>query len=193
MKIISSSSSIEYIEKKSKFISSIFYVDSENTAKAYISSISENHMNANHNVYAYKILERGVLKAKFSDDGEPKNTAGKPIYELLNKLELFNVVVIITRYFGGIKLGASGLIRAYMRSAKLGIEAAKIISYIETKRYTLIFDYKIVGIAENIIDNSKSIALLNKEFDKRVKFNISATKEDIILFEKYRAIEIINH
>ncbi|HJO92092.1 MAG TPA: YigZ family protein [Victivallales bacterium] len=192
MNIISSPSSVEYIEKKSKFISSIFYVDTESKAKAYIRSVSDRYVDAGHNVYAYKILEDGVLKAKFSDDGEPKNTAGKPVYELLNRLELFNIVVIITRYFGGIKLGASGLIRAYMKSAKLGIEESGIINYIETKVYTLVFDYKIIGIVENIIENSKSTVLINKEFDKKVKFNISATEKDISIFGKYRDIEIFN-
>jgi uncharacterized YigZ family protein len=192
MNIISSSSSVEYIEKKSKFISNIFYVDSENDAKNYVVSITEDNLTASHNVYAYKILENGVLKAKFSDDGEPKNTAGKPVYELLNKLELFNIVVIITRYFGGVKLGASGLIRAYMKSAKLGIEEAGIKSYIETKKCSLVFNYKIIGIVENIIENSKSIVVGNKEFDKKVIFDILGTKEDISIFSQYRDVEVIN-
>lgn len=102
------------IEKKSKFIANIFHVENEVEAKNIITKIRKKYYDAKHHVYAYRIYDGNVIE-KFSDDGEPAQTAGKPIIDLLKQKELYNVLIVVTRYFGGILLGTGGLTRAYTR------------------------------------------------------------------------------
>ena len=116
----------EFEEKKSKFIATVKPVASEEEAAAFISGLKSRYWNASHNVYAYYICGDNILQ-KFSDDGEPSGTAGLPVLEAVRKLAVQDVAVVVTRYFGGTLLGAAGLVRAYGRSATLGIEAAGII------------------------------------------------------------------
>ena len=134
MNIIVKNSEFELVEKKSKFIARSFIPTSESEAMFVFEKVSSQFRDATHNVYAYRIVENGVLKIKFSDAGEPKNTAGKPIVDLLSRLDLINTLIVVTRYFGGIKLGAPGLLRAYLSSAKHVIDASKIEEYVPTSR-----------------------------------------------------------
>ena len=103
----------ELVEKKSKFIANIFYVESVNEAEEKIKNVKKQYYDAKHNCFAYIISEDNVLTKRFSDDGEPSGTAGAPMLDILEKQKLYNVVVIVTRYFGGILLGTGGLVRAY--------------------------------------------------------------------------------
>ncbi len=112
----------EFTERKSRFIGQIAPVSSEEEAVAFISGIREQHREATHNCYAY-ILREGQ-KSRFSDDGEPSGTAGRPILEVLQREGLTDVAVVVTRYFGGILLGAGGLVRAYAQGAKEAVDAA---------------------------------------------------------------------
>lgn len=118
------SSEIEFIERKSRFIGNVFTVYSEAEAREMIAMVREMHDGANHVVYAYDISSENATR--FSDDGEPKGTAGMPVYEIFRREGLTCYCCTVTRYFGGILLGAGGLIRAYANTAKLALEAAGI-------------------------------------------------------------------
>jgi len=114
----------EFVEKKSHFIGSISPVASEDEARAFLQSIRDLHREASHNVYAYRLKENGVMR--HSDDGEPGGTAGLPLLNVFLKQDLFDFCCVATRYFGGIHLGAGGLVRAYSRCGTVALEAAGI-------------------------------------------------------------------
>ena len=111
----------EFVEKKSRFIGRVWPVETEEEALAYIAEMKKQHYDATHNCWAYVIKDGAV---RFSDDGEPGGTAGMPMVQVLQKEQLYNVVCVVTRYFGGILLGAGGLVRAYTKGAKIAIDAA---------------------------------------------------------------------
>ena len=111
----------EFIEKKSRFIGRVWCVESEEEALARIQEMKKQHYDASHNCWAY-VIKDGPMR--FSDDGEPGGTAGNPMMQVLQREELFNVVCVVTRYFGGVLLGAGGLVRAYTKGAKIAIHAA---------------------------------------------------------------------
>lgn len=111
----------EFIEKKSRFIGRIWLVETEEEALARIAEMKKQHYDATHNCWAYIIKDGAV---RFSDDGEPGGTAGMPMLQVLQREGLYNVVCVVTRYFGGILLGAGGLVRAYTKGAKIAVDAA---------------------------------------------------------------------
>ena len=111
----------EFIEKKSRFIGRAWLVETEEEALARIQEMKKQHYDATHNCWAY-IIKDGPMR--FSDDGEPGGTAGNPMMQVLQREQLYNVVCVVTRYFGGILLGAGGLVRAYTKGAKIAIDAA---------------------------------------------------------------------
>lgn len=111
----------EFIEKKSRFIGRIWPVETEEEALVRIQEMKKKHYDATHNCWAYIIRDGAV---RFSDDGEPGGTAGMPMLQVLQREGLFNVVCVVTRYFGGILLGAGGLVRAYTKGAKIAVDAA---------------------------------------------------------------------
>ena len=111
----------EFVEKKSRFIGRVWPVETEEEALERIAEMKKQHYDATHNCWAYVIWDGAV---RFSDDGEPGGTAGMPMVQVLQKEQLYNVVCVVTRYFGGILLGAGGLVRAYTKGAKIAIDAA---------------------------------------------------------------------
>lgn len=111
----------EFIEKKSRFIGRVWLVESEEEALAKIQEMKKQHYDATHNCWAYIIRDGAV---RFSDDGEPGGTAGMPMLQVLQREGLYNIVCVVTRYFGGILLGAGGLVRAYTKGAKIAVDAA---------------------------------------------------------------------
>lgn len=111
----------EFVEKRSRFIGHIFHTETEEEALACLKKMREKYWDATHNVYAY-IIKDGATR--FSDDGEPGGTAGMPVLQVLQREGIFNVTCVVTRYFGGILLGAGGLVRAYAHSAKIALDAA---------------------------------------------------------------------
>ena len=111
----------EFTEKKSRFIGRVWPVETEEEALAKIAEMKKQHYDATHNCWAY-VLKSGAMR--FSDDGEPGGTAGNPMMQVLQKENIYNVVCVVTRYFGGILLGAGGLVRAYTKGAKIAIDAA---------------------------------------------------------------------
>ena len=138
------------------------------------------HPNATHNVPLYRVMENGQEYFKYNDDGEPSNTAGKPMAEILNILDVYNVVIVATRYFGGIKLGAGGLIRNYAKTAKLAVNEAKIVEYVEKSIFILDYDYEnTLEIEAFLSTNSEKfrIEILEKNYSNRVTMKISANDE----------------
>ena len=111
----------EFIEKKSRFIGRVWCVETEEEALAKIQEMKKQHYDASHNCWAY-VIRDGAMR--FSDDGEPGGTAGNPMMQVLQREQLYNIVCVVTRYFGGVLLGAGGLVRAYTKGAKIAVDAA---------------------------------------------------------------------
>lgn len=114
----------EFVEKRSRFIGRVWPVEEEAEAIAHIKAMREQHWDATHNVYAYIIRENGIMR--FSDDGEPSGTSGMPTLNVFRSGDIQNLCCVVTRYFGGILLGAGGLVRAYSNTAKLALDAAGV-------------------------------------------------------------------
>ncbi len=130
----------EYVIQKSRFIGHAVPVATADEALAFLDGIKKEHRSASHNCFAYIIGQnKGVIR--YSDDGEPSGTAGKPIVEVMMAKEVVNCAVVITRYFGGILLGAGGLVRAYAHSTSLALEAAQVCTMHETGRWCLNIAY----------------------------------------------------
>lgn len=141
MQCVKSPIYIEEIIKKSRFIGLIFPCNSEPEAVSYINGLRIEHPAANHIAFAYRIkTEKGTV-CRFHDAGEPSGTAGKPIFKYVEGHDLINVLCVVVRYFGGIKLGAGGLTRAYGNAAKQAIAAAEIIEFIELATLQFTLDY----------------------------------------------------
>ena len=132
----------ELVEKKSKFIANIFYVSTTQEAEEKLEQIRKKYYDARHNCYAYRVIEDGNIIDRSSDDGEPSGTAGAPMLNILKKENLCNVLVVVTRYFGGILLGTGGLVRAYSQSTQDVIEKSVVILKQEGYVATLEVEYK---------------------------------------------------
>ncbi len=128
-----------FVEKKSEFIGQIAHAESEEEAKAFIAEISAKHADATHNVYCYILRDNNTIR--FNDDGEPSGTAGKPALEVLLREGVTDVVLVVTRYFGGILLGAGGLVRAYAKGAKVALDAAGIYRMEESLEIGFLAEY----------------------------------------------------
>lgn len=146
----------EIIINKSKFIGYAMPIETEEEALEFIDKIKTKHRDATHNVYAY-VLGKDNNTQRFSDDGEPSGTAGIPALEVIKKEDLRNVVVVVTRYFGGVKLGGGGLIRAYTKGAKIGLEAGSIIDMVLHQKVKIRMDYTLYGKVENYLINEEYI------------------------------------
>ena len=129
----------EFIEKRSRFIGYIKHVETEKEATDFIAEIRAKHWDATHNVYAYVLRENQTMR--YSDDNEPQGTAGIPVLDVLKKSNVTDVVVVVTRYFGGVLLGGGGLVRAYSHTARLALDAAHIITYEQYTELELICSY----------------------------------------------------
>lgn len=176
-KTIKEKSNDEFVVDKSRFIGYIAPVSTQEDAENFINSIKKMHYNATHNCWAY-VLKTDKSQMKQSDDGEPSGTAGVPILEVIKKEDLTNVAIVVTRYFGGIKLGAGGLIRAYTNGAKIAIDSSTII---EKKIYTPIYvkvDYSFVGKITNHIENNNFL-ILPPDYTDTVTFKIHVPKDDV--------------
>lgn len=146
----------ELEEKKSRFIGYVMPVPSEEKALNFINEIKTKHWDATHNVYSYYIGGKSIVQ-RFSDDGEPSGTAGLPMLEVIKRMNVRDLVVVVTRYFGGTQLGASGLVRAYGKSASLAIEEAKIITKKLCTEVSVIVEYELFGKTQNMLISKKYI------------------------------------
>ena len=180
MKTVEKETVIEFEEKKSKFIGYIKPVSTVEEAEKFIGSIKEMHPNATHNIPLYRVVENGQEYFKYNDDGEPANTAGKPMAEILNILDVYNVAIVATRYFGGIKLGAGGLIRNYAKTAKIAVNEAGITDYKEKSLFIIDYDYEYTGEMESFLNAHKKeyeIEITEKNYANRVTMKIKANSE----------------
>ena len=180
MKTVSKETIIEFEEKKAKFIGYIKPVSSVNEAEKFIKSVRKKHPEATHNVPLYRVMENGQEYFKYNDDGEPTNTAGKPMAEILNILDIYNVAIVATRYFGGIKLGAGGLIRNYAKTAKLAINEAEITEYVEKSEFILDYDYESTSEVDsflNINGEKYNIEISERNYSDRVTLKIKANSD----------------
>ena len=148
------------IEKKSKFIANIVHVETQEEAQMFINEVKAKYFDARHNVYAYILLDGNVKR--YSDDGEPQGTSGIPSLNVLEGEGLYNVCVVITRYFGGTLLGTGGLVRAYSGAVKQAIENSKIVTAVKCTNLKLTCDYSLWSKVENI---SESFGVLIKNTD----------------------------
>ena len=166
----------EWEINKSRFLTYIKHVETEIEAQEFISSIKKKHFDARHDCSAYIIGERSEIQ-KSSDDGEPSGTAGAPMLEVLKKNELSDIVVVVTRYFGGIKLGAGGLIRAYGKSVTLGLDVSTIVKKSIFNCYKLDLNYDLLGSFENYL-HQKEIRIQNKDYSDIVSFTLLLAQND---------------
>ena len=180
MKTVKKETIIEFEEKKSKFIGYIKPITTVLEGENFIEKIKKMHPNATHNVPLYRVIENGQEYFKYNDDGEPSNTAGKPMAEILNILDVYNVAIVATRYFGGIKLGAGGLIRNYAKTAKLAVNEAEIVEYIQKSTFIIDYKYEYTSEIELFLNSKKDeykIDILEKNYSDRVTMKILATSE----------------
>ena len=174
----------EEMINKSRFIGYAMPIETEEEALEFIEEIKTKHRDATHNVYAY-VLGANSNTQRFSDDGEPSGTAGIPVLEVIKKEDLRNVVVVVTRYFGGIKLGAGGLIRAYIKGAKIGLEAGIITDMVLHTKTKIRIDYTSYGKIENYLIN-EGYLVDETVFDDAV--NVFVYVEEAKLEEFYKII-----
>ena len=166
MKRISNNIENTIIIKNSKFITNLFIVEDIEEVNRYLNLIKDKYRDANHNCYAYV---GGNIK-KCSDDGEPSGTAGMPMIRVLERKELNNILVIVTRYFGGIKLGANGLVRAYTNSVSETLDMVDIVDTIKGYNIDIIFNFSDIKRIDYLL---KDIKVLNKEYNDVVKYNLN--------------------
>ncbi len=157
----------EITEKKSRFIANVVPVSSEEEAEEFIESMKKKYWDARHNCYAYIIGERGEIK-RFSDDGEPGGTAGKPILEVLSGEGVTNAAIVVTRYFGGTLLGTGGLVRAYGAAAKAGLSASAVINKIPGMRLSITTDYTGLGKIQYLL-GQRGITVLDTVYTDKVE------------------------
>ncbi|OGO80245.1 MAG: YigZ family protein [Clostridiales bacterium GWC2_40_7] len=177
---ISTEASAEFEEKKSRFIACARPVTSEEEAAAFINRLKSKYWNATHNVYAYYICGINILQ-KFSDDGEPSGTAGMPVLEAVKKLMVQDIAVVVTRYFGGTLLGAAGLVRAYGKSATMGIEAAGIIKRQLCIRTDIILEYTLLGKVQSML-GAKRYLINEISYGQDVQISCSVPVDEYELF-----------
>ena len=158
---------------KSRFIAHVFPVESREEADAFMAEIREKYKDATHNVPAMVIGDKSQIQWA-SDDGEPQGTSGAPMVQMMVKEGLTNLIVVVTRYFGGIKLGTGGLVRAYTSSAKLGLEAAGVCSVREMAELTVKIDYPYLAKIQNMASEQLDLEEADREGEENLSnFRIS--------------------
>lgn len=201
-KTINRNATSEIVEKKSKFIANIFYVESIEEAEEKIKEVKKQYFDARHNCYAFSIYTKDGIISRFSDDGEPSGTAGAPMLNILNSKGLSNILVIVTRYFGGILLGTGGLVRAYTSATQealntineiekdVGLEIKIEVSYSDFEKFKYYLKQNQINLitseySENIIS---SVEITNEKIEeleeKRNELNFKIINISIIR-EKY--------
>ncbi len=167
--------------ERSKFICYIKGIDNEEQAKEFVESIRKKHSMANHNCYAYIADDKGLIQ-KFSDDGEPQGTAGLPMLEVLKNKKIYKTVAVVTRYFGGIKLGTGGLTRAYSGSVADGLATAQILNMQSGVLIKLLPDYEGYSRLLKLTAN-ENVSVISTQFENSVSVTL-AVKEDY--FDTFR-------
>ncbi len=185
---IEKQSKTEFTEKRSRFIGAAFPVTEKEQAEQIISTLKSEYWDAKHNVFAY-VLRNGNIK-RFSDDGEPQGTAGMPVLDVIEKQGLCDVLVVVTRYFGGVLLGTGGLVRAYSHSASLALEAADIVLMTPATECSICCDYSSYGTVQAFLNN-EGCKDINSIFEDDVKISFYVKSENLLGFES-RLTELSN-
>jgi len=170
----------EIIIKKSRFIASASPIDNEEEALHFIGQVKKMHSQANHNVFAYVINER---MQRFSDDGEPSGTAGRPVLDVIHRKGLVKAVIVVTRYFGRILLGAGGLVRAYSEAAVKGIETAGEVEMLLYQELNMILDYHWLSIVKREAQTSGG-RNITMEFGRTVDLKVFLRPGDLNALSK---------
>jgi uncharacterized YigZ family protein len=175
---------ILFKEKNSKFFGYAYPVLNEDDVKQHLETLKKEHHSARHWCYAYQIgTETIVYRA--NDDGEPNNSAGMPIYGQIQSFEVTNILIVVVRYFGGVKLGIGGLISAYKTTAQLTLEASTIIQKTINTEYLISFNYKNMNTVMRII-KEKNLNIINQHFELDCRITISVRKNDAeSIFESF--------
>lgn len=184
---VSKQAEAEISIKKSRFIATVKPVKSQEEADAFLEKLRKKYWNATHNCYAYQIGRRNEIQ-RFSDDGEPQGTAGKPILELLKGEKLTDTIVVVTRYFGGTELGTGGLVRAYGKSAKAGVLAAGITKCVLMRRYVVTIPYTLVGKIQYLLAENNYVTE-DESYTDDVSLTVLVEEDRCGSFEK----QIIEH
>lgn len=172
----------EIVEKKSKFIANISYVENIEEAEAKIKDIKKKYYDAKHNCIAYRVIENGRIVEKASDDGEPSGTAGGPMLNILQKNNLCNLVVVVTRYFGGILLGTGGLVRAYSDATQKAIEKSVKVSKVDGIEVEVKLDYPNLEIFKYYCKNNEiNITKIDYYEDIILKIEMEKNRKNIFL------------
>lgn len=172
----------EIVEKKSRFIGYIRHTETEEEANAFINEIRKKHFDARHNCFAYSV-DGQQQTIRFSDDGEPGGTAGKPILEVITGKELCDVCIVVTRYFGGTLLGTGGLVRAYTDAAKACIDATDTVTKCLVVPMRLTTNYTDFGKIQYLLGNH-NIPVLDSEYGENVVVRIEVLVDDVPMIVK---------
>ena len=167
MYTILENSTYKLVEKKSKFIANLIYIESKEEAENVIKEYKKKYYDARHNCYAYRVLNQDEIYEKSSDDGEPSGTAGAPMLNLLQKNDLCNVIIIVTRYFGGILLGTGGLVRAYSGATTGAIDNCKKARIQKGTGYQIEVDYSNYQALQYYCNKNK-INIKNSEYNENI-------------------------
>ena len=174
-------------EKNSKFFGYAFPIENEEEVKEILESLRKQHSGAGHFCYAYQI---GTDKISFraNDDGEPSNSAGMPIYGQIQSFDVTNILIVVVRYFGGVKLGVGGLINAYKTAAQMALEASKIVTRTIDENFEISFNYPEMNIVMRII-KEHNLNIIEQKLELDCKIYISVRKKDAqAIFEKFQSV-----
>lgn len=178
--------SAEITEKKSKFICNVFHVESVQEAEDKLNIVRKKYHDARHNCYVYKVVEEDAFKA--SDDGEPSGTAGVPMLNIVNGRNLSNILVVVTRYFGGILLGTGGLVRAYSLATTTALDDSNIIKQEMGLEASFNVEYKELEEVRYHLKN-RNIVISGQEYLENVKVFVEGREEDILKLQNEKLSE----
>ena len=167
--------------KRSRFIATVKPVKTEEEALEFLSSLKQKYWDARHNVYAYILRENNTMR--YSDDGEPAGTGGVPVLDMLKKEGLTDIIVVVTRYFGGILLGTGGLVHAYSSAAREGVDDAVRLEMVRCRRLFINCDYTLWGKVQNEL-MSFTLKMLPPEYTDTVSVTVFVPVEDTVRLEK---------
>ncbi|MFA9464249.1 MAG: YigZ family protein [Velocimicrobium sp.] len=181
-RVVYSGGEKEIVEKKSRFIATIFPINTEEEANDFIEKVRKKHFNASHHCFSYVIGDKHQIQ-RISDDGEPSGTAGRPMLDVLLGEDIHNVLVVVTRYFGGTLLGTGGLVRAYSKAVQAGLTNSIILEKRLGVNYTIQTDYNGIGKVQYIIGQLEFI-MLDTEYTDIVKADVLVPIKDCNQFEQ---------
>ena len=188
--IITKNATSQITEKKSKFIGNVFYVENREEAEKIIKEINKKYHDARHNCYAYRVIENDTVIEKASDDGEPSGTAGVPMLNYVSKNNIVNILIIVTRYFGGILLGTGGLVRAYSKTCIQTLEKTKLKEIEKGYLYRIHLAYKEIEKFKYFCDINN--ILINKEnYLENIELEIKVKENIVTILENQENINFI--